>query len=332
MEVATRSGQRSRGRPALLYEYDPDRFCVVSLYIGLRYAEISLCDGIGRSIVDNVELTPGWDPDRVLAESGERIEQLIGAAGIEHRPRHVGVVVHGLVDEQAGTASSEGMGWQEVPIVSLLERRVDASVAIIEASRAAAIAESREGAARGCGRATVFNLGPEITATQVIDGVLDTGTSGLAGMVGRCRVASSQGALSIDQLVGSFAAKRRYNELAGDDVEWMSDVYALARAGDPHAMAVVSMQVDAMSFAAAWLIAVGDPECLVITGVVSDYSESAKAQLQAGIVEQADERMLDHCSIRLSTLGRQAWIRGGVYAALDNQRNLERSPATDRPA
>ena len=330
VEVSTRGAQRGPGRPALQYEYDPTRVCVVSLYIGLRYAEVSLCDGVGHPIADNVELTPGWDVDEVVSQASATISGLIASAGVGDRPCTVGVVVHGWVNEAAGSVTSDGMGWRDVPIVTLLEEAVAAEVTVLEASRAAAIAEYREGAAGGARRATVFNLGPEMTATQVIDGRPDTGASGSAGVVGRCPVPFQGEVLTIDELIGSVAARRRYNELTDEPVEWMADVYARARAGDRHAQSVVAVQIEGLAFASAWLIAAADPDRFVLTGAIGDYSEAAKATLHAAILDRLDPRLGDRCPIRFSTLARQAWIRGGVHGALEHQRSGERM-ATAEP-
>lgn len=327
VEVETRSSVRGRGRPALRYEYNADRVRVVSLYVGLRYTEIALCDGLGRAVTANVEITPGWDVDRVVGESSEAIGQLLDVEKVDRAMCHVAVVVHGLVDTAHGTASSPGMGWNDVAVAELIAEHVGTEVTVHEASRAAAIAEYREGAAAGAGRAMVLNLGPETTATEVDDGVLDVGSGGLAGMVGRCRVASSRGVLPLDEMIGSFASKRRYNELSGEHVDWLTDVYARARAGDPHARSVLDLMIEGIAFASMWLITICNPERFVVTGAIGEFDERAKSQLLGAIVGQIDERMLRDCSIQFSTLGRQAWIRGGVHAALDHQRALEQQRA-----
>lgn len=320
VEVETRTNQRGRGRPAFLYEYNPHRRSVVSLYIGLRYAEVSLCDGLGRRVADNVEFSPGWAVDRVVAEASEHIGTLLRTSRTDRSRCHVGAVIHGWVDTRAGTATSADMGWDTVPIADRLADATGTDVTIHEASRAAAIAEYREGAAAGASRSIVFNVGPEITATQVADGVLDTGFSGFAGAVGACPVPTGDGRLAtVDELIGSFATKQRYVEITGNQVDWMSEVYDLARGGDPEARSVLELPVEVLAFAAAWLITLGNPERLVLTGAMSDYDERMRARLYGRIVELTDPRVLRESSIHFSALGRQAWIRGGVHAALDHQ-------------
>ncbi len=318
-----RGGTRGRGRPALLYEFNAERFCVASLYIGLRYCELSVCDGLGRQVTDNVEFEPGWDATRIADETADHLERLRRVAGVEDLPCNLSVVTHGWVDAALGEVTIPDMSWDAVPIAAMLEDRCGVDVIIIEASRAAAAAESQEGAAVGCDRATVFNLGPVATAALVVDGEVDEGASGRAGMIGRCEVATSQGIGTIEQLAGSFASKQRYNELAGDDVEWATEVYQRARAGDPVAVAIVDLQVEVFAFAATWVIAIDDPDRLVFTGAIGDFPERHRANLHAAIVAGADPRARDRTSVHFSSLGRQAWIRGGVHFALIRQRAID---------
>lgn len=324
IEVETRGAQRGRGRPALLYEYNAQRLSVVSLYVGLRYCELAVCDGLGRPVSAHVELTPGWDVDRVVAEASEHIGRLLDEHRVDRSRCHIGTVVHGWVDTRAGTASSRDMGWDDVPIASLLADATGVDTTVHEASRAAAIAEYREGAAAGAHRAVVFNVGPEITATQVTDGVLDTGSGGFAGAIGACPAPGLDGRLApIDELIGSFVTKRRYVEASGKHVDWVTEVYALARDGDPIAHEVLQLGRHVIAFAASWLITIANPERLVLTGAMGEYDEEMRAGLHARIVELTDPRMLRDCRIQFSALGRQAWVRGGVHAALDHQRAID---------
>jgi len=323
VEVAVRSASRGRGRPALLYEFNADRFCVASLYIGLRYCEIALCDGRGRPVAAAVEYQPGWDPEVIVEQTAAQLERLRAEAGVADRPCNLAVVTHGTVEASLGEVSIPDMAWDAVPIAGMLEARCGLDVVLVEGSRAAAAAESREGAAVGCRRATVFNLGPVATAALVVDGEVDQGASGRAGMIGRCVVVTSQGADTVDRLAGSFASKKRYNERTDRQVEWVTEVYRRAREGEAEAVAVVDLQVEVFAFAATWVVAIDDPERLVFTGAIGDFPESHRARLHTSIAETSDFVRSGRTSVHFSSLGRQAWIRGGVHFALDRQRAID---------
>jgi predicted NBD/HSP70 family sugar kinase len=322
LEVDVRGAQRRPGRPALQYEFNPMRFCVMSLYIGLRYAELTLCDGLGRPLADNVEFHPGWDVNQVVQEAVDHVAELRAAHRVDLVPLHLGVVIHGSVHSGTGAVDSPGMGWRSVPLAELLAERIDAVVTVHGASRAAAIAESREGVAIGVGRAVVLNFGPEISATQIIDGTPDVGSTGLAGRVGRARVWHDGQMRLLDDVAGSQVIKARYNELSGRSIEWAAEVTDLAATGDPDAEEAVALNLEGIAYASMWLITIANPERLILTGSAGGFLERWRARLRARVLELVDPSALEATRIDFSELGRQAWIRGGVHAVLDHQRGM----------
>lgn len=321
LEVDVHSTRRRPGRPALQYEFNPRRFCVMSLYVGLRYAELTLCDGLGRPIADNVEFHPGWDVDRVVEEAAVHVAELRAGYQVEHVPLHLGVVIHGSVHSSTGAVDSPQMGWQSVPLADRLAQHMDAVITIHDASRAAAIAESREGVAVGVRRAVVLNFGPEINATHIIDGIPEVGSTGLAGRVGRAQIWHEGQMRSLDVVAGSAVIKARYTELSGTSIEWAADVTDRAAAGDPDAEEAVALNLEGIAYASMWLITIANPERLVLTGSAGGFLERWRTRLRARVLELVDPELLDGTRIDFSELGRQAWIRGGVHAVLDHQRS-----------
>jgi predicted NBD/HSP70 family sugar kinase len=323
VEVAVRGGRRNPGRPALLYEYNALQTTIVSVYVGLRYTEIQFCDAVGRPVLANQEFSPGWDPQVVADESAARIAQGLDQLNVRPAACVAAIVFHGTVDSDQGVVDSPQMGWRQVPIASMLSQRTEADVTVHDASRAAAIAEHREGAARGARRSVVLNIGPEFGATLVVDGKVESGSSNLAGQLGGTLIPLEGEVRPLRELIGSVVMKARYSEESGNPVRWVTDVYRLARAGDPTAKAVVDLTVEGVAFAANWLIAIHDPERLVVTGAVGELDQRAQIRLIDRIVEQCDPRFLDTTALRISPLGRTAWTRGGVHAAIDRHRQLE---------
>ncbi|WP_170110894.1 ROK family protein [Antricoccus suffuscus] len=323
LEVDVHGAQRAQGRPALQYEFNPLRFCVVSLYVGLRYAELTLCDARGRPISENVQFHPGWDVQRIIDESVGRIIDLRVAHAVAHLPLYMGVVVHGTVDSNTGTVDSPGMGWRLVPLVELLAERIEAVITVHDASRAAALAESREGMAIGVRRAVVLNFGPEITATHIVDGVPDVGSAGLAGRIGRARIWSQDQLRYIDDIAGSVAYKNRYVELSGQSIEWATEVTERAAAGDRDAEEALELSFESFARASMWLITITNPERLILTGSAGGFLERWRTRIRTRIMELVDPALFDGIRIDFTDLGRQAWLRGGVHAVLDHQRTRE---------
>lgn len=323
LEVDIRGTARGPGRPALQYEFNPLRFCVMSLYIGLRYSELTLCDGLGRPIAENIEFHPGWDVDQVAKEAATQIADLRAAHRVTHLPLHLGAVVHGSVHSDTGAVDSPGMGWRSVPLADLLSEHIDGVITVHDASRAAAIAESREGVAIGVRRAVILNFGPEITATHIIDGLPDVGSTGLAGRIGRARIWDGDQMRYLDDVAGSQAIKDRYVELSGRSIEWAAEVPDRAAAGDPDAEEAMALNLEGIAYASMWLITIANPERLILTGSAGGFLERWRTRLRIRLLELVDPSVLKHTRIAFTELGRQAWLRGGVHAVLDHQRNRE---------
>ncbi len=323
LEVDVRGTQRTPGRPALQYEFNRMRYSVVSLYLGLRYAEITLCDGLGHPIADNVEFHPGWDVDRVVEESCRLIGELRTTHRVAHLPLHLGVVIHGSVHSSTGEVDSPGMGWTSVPLADRLAAHIDAVITVHDASRAAAIAESREGVATGVQRAVVLNFGPEITATHITDGTPDVGSTGLAGRVGRARIWHEGEMRYLDDVAGSLAIKNRYIELSGQPIEWAADVSDLGAIGDPDAEEAMALNLEGIAYASMWLITIANPERLILTGSAGGFLERWRTRLRTRVLELVDPAVFKGTRISFTELGRQAWLRGGVHAVLDHQQAHE---------
>lgn len=323
IEVDATPPPRRRGRPALLYEYNAARRSVASIYIGLRYCEVTLCDGIGRPLTPNRELSPGWDPHVIVEHTVEHLHDMVHTAGVDPAHCYLTVVIHGVIDRHNHTVSTPSMDWDRVPLLAMYQQATTMAVSIHEASRAAAIAEYREGRAAGAARAVVLNLGPHISATEVSYGEIDEGFADLAGSIGECLIPGPDGLARFESLYSSVAGIRRYNDVAPVKAQWVTEVHARARAGDRDALAMEQAAVAGYAFAAMWLIAICNPDRFVVTGSIGDWAESSKAKLHSTIVEYVDERLLRDCTIAFSSSGRQSWVRGGVHAALDRQRSQE---------
>lgn len=321
--VEVHGERRHRGRPALLYEYNAQRTTIISMYVGLRYTELQFCDGRGIALLPNDQFSPGWDPAVIADEAAARINSAITT--LKTRPENcvAAVVVHGTVDSGIGVASIPAMGWDQVSIAAMLAERTGVEFSVQEGCRSAAIAEYQEGAAQGSSRSVVLNLGPEFGAVLIDEGVVVSGSSSRTGKLGGTLAPIDDEVLPLEDLIGSFALKERYSKESGTPVQWMSDVHRLARSGDPIAKAIVGRAAEGISFAASWLIAIHDPERLVITGSIRDRDQAALSHLVGRIADRCDPRFLEHTSIEISPLGRAAWTRGGVYVAMERHRQLE---------
>ena len=306
---------RRRGRPELQYTHNADRLSVVAVYVGLRYCEISACDASGRPLTSNVQTTPGWDPDAVLTSVIDTVRGFADRGIVDVDRMIMAVVVHAHVDAATERLTTEDMGWNDVDLRGPLHAALGCSVLIREASRAAAMAEYIDGEHRGCNRLAVLNMGPIVSATLITGGIIDDGFAGLGGTISQCWIPTLGGARRVDDVYGHEAIRRSYEAKTGTAVRWARDVSELAAGGDEAAIEVHREIADGIAYTVTWLIAITSPERFVVTGAVGDFNDGADTI--AAIEARLDPRFAGRGRVTRSVLGRQAWLRGGIHAALD---------------
>ena len=129
--------------------------------------------------------------------SARRLQTLAGRA-VRGRPGRApmaaGLAVPGIVDEARGVAvRAANIGWHDVALVQILERRLGLPVALGHDVRAGGLAENVLGAAAGSRDMLFVALGTGIAASCIVDGrlLVAGGYAGEIGhVVGRRRTAS----------------------------------------------------------------------------------------------------------------------------------------------
>lgn len=248
---------------------------VIAVDVGGSSIKAGCVDTEGRlSRMYRVATPPaGGDGVTVLDAVAASIEKLQGG----DRPAAVGVVVPGIVDEDAGVAVwSENLGWANVPVREVLADRIGAPVVLGHDVRAGGLAEHRVGACRGSRNSAFVPVGTGIAAALVLDGRIYHG-DGWAGEIGHVDVGHDLpcvcgGRGCLEAIASAAAVARRYSERAGEPVAGSLDVADRVRRGDPAAVAVWSDAVDALARGLAMLVGVVAPEVVAIGG---GFAESA---------------------------------------------------------
>jgi glucokinase len=215
-------------------------------------------------------------PDRVLWEqrvptprddadarrTTAAVVQLLDAARELGPVDAVGLVVPGIVDDDAGTAvASVNLGWRDVPLRQLLERASSVPVGFGQDVRAGALAEAATGAGAGSPGGLAFvPVGTGLASAFVEHGgALVSG--GWAGEIGQVVLTSGPLAgLRVEDVASAGGLARR----AG--AEDALTVVGRVRAGDPEATAVWHDLVEVLADCLAWISAVAAPMTLVVGG------------------------------------------------------------------
>ncbi|PSK98271.1 glucokinase [Haloactinopolyspora alba] len=249
---------------------------VIAVDVGGTSIKSGVVDRAGRLSREHRAETPptGADGAAVLDAVVGVVEKLRGP----HPPAAVGVVVPGVVDENAGVAvMSENLAWHDVPVGAVLAERLGCPVAVGHDVRAGGLAEQRVGACRGVANAAFVPVGTGIAAALVVDGVLCRG-DGYAGEVGHIDVGhdlpcacGGQGCL--EAIASAAAVTRRYAQRTGAGVSGSRDVADRVRLGDAVAVEVWDEALDALARGLASLVGLVAPEVIAIGGGLGESGE-----------------------------------------------------------
>lgn len=257
--------------------------------IGGTHIKSAAVDAEGR--IDAVRRTPTPRGAEAVVAAIAELAELARAhgrrEGFDLRPQGLGVGVPGLVDESRGVVRyASNLGWQDVPLRQLLERELGLPVAVRHDVRAAALAESRIGAAYGHASAVVVAIGTGVCGALIIDGAPYAG-GGYAGEIGHA-LADPQGESCpcgavgcLETIASASAIVRRYTAASGRTVRGAREVLDAAQRGDRLAAAVWADAVTALAQCIARLVAAFAPHAIVLGGGLAQSGEALIGPLRS---------------------------------------------------
>lgn len=230
-------------------------------------------DGVAHGLRRTATPPGGQDaPERLIARLAELRDELT-AQHPEITAEAVGLVVPGIVDEQAGVGVfSSNLGWRDAPLRDLAEARFGMPVGFDHDVRAASWAEHVLGGARAYRDVVVLIIGTGIAGTILLDGRPHT-AGGYAGEIGHSPIGEwpcpcgARGCLEAIASAGAIA--RRYTEATGQRIDGAKAVIARAQQGDEVAAGIWEEALDALTLSIAQLTGFLAPEAVVIGGGLS---------------------------------------------------------------
>lgn len=264
--------------------------------------------------------------DALLRESGAAPEQVAG----------IGISCGGPLNHQTGVILNPPnlYGWDNVPIVSLLETRYGIPTHLQNDANACALAEWCFGAARGCQNAVFLTFGTGMGAGLILDGRLYNGASDMAGEVGHIRLASNgpvgygkagsfEGFCSgsgLAQLARSIVLEKLQQgqkpafcpDLVSLDSLSAKSVAEAAEQGDPVAREIYRICGENLGKGLAILVDLLNPQMIVIGSIFARNPELLWPYAQPVLRREALAISVGACRVVPAALGEQL----GDYAAL----------------
>lgn len=322
------------GRVARLYRLRPGAAHVAGLDVTPARIIARICDLTGAVLRETVLPTPG----RFAVGAVERVREALTAAiadtglGIEDL-YHIVIGLGGAIDPQTGRLgfARHLPGWHDADLLGRLRtgliepERLAAGVRhpVVDVENdvnLAAVAEQGGGVAAGSGNFVVVWIAEGIGAAVVIDGKLHRGATGGAGEVGympvpgapRVRTLNRGANGGFQSIAGAPAVLKlaRAHGFAGADAPM-----AVARAVEagPLGARLLGELADRLAIGLAPIVAVLDPEMIVLTGAILRAGSDPLREL---IAESLHDLAIPRPRLVLSEIPDNPVLAGAIQAAL----------------
>jgi glucokinase len=250
---------------------------VVAVDVGGTEIKSALVDS-DLNVISTIN-APTPKADKTGVETIKAIVELISQFSKQQTVSAVGLAVPGALDEPAGTSRWSGnLQWENLPIRNLLADAVNIPVAFGHDVRTAAVAEMRNGAAKGSRNAIFIPVGTGIAAALIIDGEIRS-ADGFAGEIGHVNVNGKYPCVCgksgcLEAASSTLAISNAYEVNSGKTGVTTEEIYKLVVAGDPVATQVWNDATAAMARACEVLITILAPDVIVFGGGLSNADET----------------------------------------------------------
>ena len=196
----------ARGRPRVPIEINSEAWQMLSVHVGYTQVAVWRVDFKGR-VLEEQAVEHSGGPEEVVRAITELCEEF--EMHDTTRLLGVGVVVGGWVDSRAGIVRRHpAMGWNDVPLVAMLEAALRRRVVLESAARAHALADMLYGTAAGEPDFIHFFIGNVIEMAMVVDGQVLSAPSGYGGDLSHWIIAGDDGqALRADNAISGLVAR-----------------------------------------------------------------------------------------------------------------------------
>lgn len=280
----------------------------VGIDIGGTKIAGALVSDTGAILLELKVPTPAHDSEALLQAVVAMVTELRSEVEVDS----VCVAAAGFIDaEQSTVVYAPNLSWRNEPLKAKLEEKLGLPVFIENDANAAGWAEYRFGAGRGSKHMLMLTVGTGVGGAIVANGELFRGGFGIGAELGHMRFIPNGKACGCGQLgcleqygsgtallnsakdlVASGAASaKRLRELAEISGELTgTEVYQAIQEGDQASLGLLAELGTNLGIAIASLVAVLDPEVVVIGGGVSAAGELLLGPIRKAYLEHLPAR------------------------------------------
>jgi predicted NBD/HSP70 family sugar kinase len=301
----------SRGRSALLYEIRRDAGFVLGLDVGRQFVRGAVADLNGTIRTRESRTARSSSGAGRVRELADLADDLLRDARVEIDSTLLQTVVGspGIVEPhgRALRLAPNLPGWERPAVLRDLRRLPGSEPAIENDVDAAAVAERDHGHGRDVSTFAFVSVGTGIGMGLILDGKLHRGAHGAAGEIAFLPFADGP----LESAVSSAAVVRAARE-RGVRLRSARGVFSAAAAGEGRAREIVAGEAAVVAHALAAIVAVVDPELIVLGGGIGrapGFAEEVAHELSrlAPVVP----------AVRPSALGEDAVVDGCLAVGSD---------------
>ena len=246
------------------------------------------------------------------------VNDIVKTSGISKRNiLGVGIGVPGPVDSRKGIVRyfPNIKGWEQVPLKSILEKKLRLKVALDNDVNAMTLGEYRFGAGKGAENLVCLTLGTGVGGGIIINGEIYRGSTMCAGEIGHIPInekgprCNCRGIACLERYIGNRYILYRTKKVFGKNItlERLDD---LARMGNKRAIGIWEDVGRKLAVALAGVVNLLNPDIIVIGGGVSNAGELIFGPLRRELKARAMLDQARHVKIIRAKLGDNAGIIG----------------------
>lgn len=313
------------GRPARGFVINPDYCNLVGIDMGERRARACLFDLAGRMLDQRIiDLDLRADPEATLDALARMTADLDRSAAATARVAAVGLSVPAPFDVASGRVAMPSVmyGWEAIDIRSRLAALTGLPAAVDNDVNLLCLAEHRLNWPE-CHNFVMIKVGTGIGCGIMVGGVLLRGASGTAGDLGHIQHGIQPAPLCRCGKEGCTEAHAAGWALARDlrglgfDCQDARDVMELWLRGEPEALKSLNRGSRVLGKVSADLVAMLNPEVLVIGGQLARAGEAMLAGVRELIYKRCLPLATQQLTIALASNSEDLGVRGAALLAME---------------
>ena len=340
VEVEASSTRRRVGRPRQMLKLIPSARFAIGVHIGIGIFRVAITNL--RAEIKSIQTTEfdlETPSDEVMASIVKEVDLLIENFSVDQdRIIGVGIGASGLVDRAKGiNVLSPRLGWENVPIKSILESHIDLPFCVDNNVRSMALGEAMFGSGRDVNMLAFVYGRMGVGAGFVVNGEVYQGSGAGAGEIGHTVLLPLGGDLCSCGNVGcletliservllkqaiSIADQQPTGLLAKylaqtDGSTPLKRVFDAARDGDELAREMISDRASYLGMALANLVNIMNPELILLGGMFAEGQDLIFPVAEAKMREFAFASMGEDVKIAATKFGWRAGVIGAASLGL----------------